>query len=108
MVLPRFVRQALTGEDLTVYGDGTQTRCFAHVGDTVDALVRLLDYDDAVGSVFNVGSDAEISIIEPGATRDRADRLELRGSASSRTTRPTTTGSRSSAGAARTPPRSAS
>ena len=63
MVLPRFVRQALTGEPLTVFGDGTQTRCFAHVYDTVDALVRLLDCDEAVGRVFNIGNDAEISII---------------------------------------------
>ena len=43
MVLPRFVRQALAGEDLTVYGNGTQTRCFAHVADTVAALLLLLD-----------------------------------------------------------------
>ena len=49
MVLPRFVRQAVAGEPLTVYGDGTQTRCFAHVHDTVDALVRLLDCDAAAG-----------------------------------------------------------
>jgi UDP-glucose 4-epimerase len=63
MVLPRFVRQAVAGEPLTVYGDGTQTRCFAHVLDVVDALVRLLDRDAAAGSVFNVGSEAEISIL---------------------------------------------
>ncbi len=44
MVLPRFVRQALAGEELTVYGDGMQTRCFTHVADTVDALLLLLDY----------------------------------------------------------------
>ena len=49
MVLPRFVRQALAGEDLTVYGNGTQTRCFTHVADTVQALLLLLDNDDAVG-----------------------------------------------------------
>src|SRR5918995_569529 len=63
MVLPRFVRQAVTGQPLTVYGDGTQTRCFAHVYDTVDALARLLDCEDAIGQVFNVGNDTEISIM---------------------------------------------
>ena len=63
MVLPRFVRQAVTGEPLTVFGDGTQTRCFAHVHDTVDALVRLLDCEDAAGRVFNIGNDTEISIM---------------------------------------------
>ena len=63
MVLPRFVRQAVSGQPLTVYGDGTQSRCFAHVNDTVEALVRLLDCDDAVGHVFNIGNDTEISIM---------------------------------------------
>jgi UDP-glucose 4-epimerase len=62
MVIPRFVRQALSGEDVTVYGDGTQSRCFCHVADTVDALIRLLDTPEAVGDVFNVGSQQEISI----------------------------------------------
>jgi UDP-glucose 4-epimerase len=64
MVIPRLVRQALAGEPLTVYGDGTQTRCFCHVTDVVDALVRLLDHPDAIGEVFNVGSTEEISILE--------------------------------------------
>ena len=62
MVIPRFVGQALAGEDLTIFGDGTQSRCFCHVLDTVDALCRLLDADEAVGDVFNVGSQNEISI----------------------------------------------
>jgi UDP-glucose 4-epimerase len=62
MVIPRFVGQALSGEDLTIFGDGTQSRCFCHVLDTVDALCRLLDTDEAVGDVFNVGSQNEISI----------------------------------------------
>jgi UDP-glucose 4-epimerase len=62
MVVPRFVRQALRGEDITVFGDGTQSRCFCHVSDTVEALIRLLDSEDAVGDVFNVGSQHEISI----------------------------------------------
>jgi UDP-glucose 4-epimerase len=64
MVLPRFVRQALAGEDLTVFGNGTQTRCFAHVHDTVAAIVALLDHDEAIGDVFNVGSSDETAIIE--------------------------------------------
>jgi len=64
MVLPRFVRQALHGEDLTVYGNGTQTRCFTHVADTVEALLLLLDTDDAVGQLYNVGSQTEIPVIE--------------------------------------------
>jgi UDP-glucose 4-epimerase len=62
MVVPRLVRQAVAGEPLTVYGDGTQTRCFCHVDDVVDALVRLLNDDRAVGDVFNVGASDEISI----------------------------------------------
>lgn len=64
MVIPRLVRQAIAGEALTVYGDGTQTRCFCHVTDIVDALVRLLDEPEAEGDVFNVGSSEEISIQE--------------------------------------------
>jgi UDP-glucose 4-epimerase len=64
MVIPRLVRQALAGEPLTVYGDGTQTRCFCHVHDVVSALVGLLDAPDAVGNVYNVGSQQEISITE--------------------------------------------
>jgi UDP-glucose 4-epimerase len=67
MVLPRFVQQALAGEDLTVYGSGTQSRCFVHVADTVHALTLLLDADEAVGDVFNVGSSLEVPIIELAA-----------------------------------------
>jgi UDP-glucose 4-epimerase len=67
MVLPRFVRQALAGEDLTVYGSGTQSRCFVHVADTIRALVLLLDSEDTVGRVFNVGSQEEVPIIELAA-----------------------------------------
>jgi UDP-glucose 4-epimerase len=63
MVLPRLVRQAVRGEPLTVFGDGTQTRCFAHVLDTVDALVRLLDEDAAIGGTFNVGTTEEVAIL---------------------------------------------
>jgi len=67
MVLPRFVHQALAGEDLTVYGTGTQSRCFVHVADTVHALSLLLDTDEALGDVFNVGSSVEVPIIELAA-----------------------------------------
>jgi UDP-glucose 4-epimerase len=62
MVVPRMVRQALAGEPVTVYGDGTQTRCFCHVSDVVEALIQLLAEPSAVGDVFNVGSSEEISI----------------------------------------------
>ncbi len=64
MVLPRFVRQALEGADLTVFGDGTQSRCFVHVLDTVDALLLLADSDEAIGNPYNVGSSLEVSIAE--------------------------------------------
>jgi UDP-glucose 4-epimerase len=63
MVLPRFVRQALDGADLTVYGDGTQSRCFTHVHDTIDALAGLAEADDAIGDVFNIGDEQPISIV---------------------------------------------
>jgi len=62
MVVPRLVHQALEGAPLTVYGDGAQTRCFCHVTDVVDALVRLLNEPTAVGDVFNIGSTEEVSI----------------------------------------------
>jgi UDP-glucose 4-epimerase len=62
MVLPRFVEQALRGGPVTVFGDGRQTRCFAHVSDVVGALAMLLRTRRARGGVFNVGSDKEISI----------------------------------------------
>jgi len=64
MVIPSLVRQALSAMPLTVFGDGTQTRCFAHVADIVDALLRLLDEDRAVGETFNIGSSDEVSITE--------------------------------------------
>jgi UDP-glucose 4-epimerase len=67
MVLPRFVRQALAREELTVYGDGMQTRCFVHVSDTVRAITDVLDRQDAVGEAFNIGGTTEISIVELAA-----------------------------------------
>ena len=64
MVVPTFVKQALAGRPLTVYGDGTQTRCFGYVGDIVGAPIKLMDDPGAVGQVFNIGSNEEISILE--------------------------------------------
>jgi UDP-glucose 4-epimerase len=62
MVIPRFVGQALAGGPITVFGDGRQSRCFAHVADVVGALSKLIATPAAVGQVFNVGSDREITI----------------------------------------------
>ncbi len=62
MVIPRFVRAALLGEPLTVYGDGKQTRCFAYVGDAVPALIALMDRVDLCGEIFNLGSTHRIAI----------------------------------------------
>jgi len=64
MVIPTFVKQALSGRPLTVYGDGNQTRCFGYVGDIVDALIKLMDNPQAVGQVFNIGSNEEVTILE--------------------------------------------
>ncbi|MCA9410321.1 MAG: GDP-mannose 4,6-dehydratase [Candidatus Omnitrophica bacterium] len=64
MVIPNFVRQALKGEPITVFGDGSQTRCFAHVRDVAPALAGLLAHGGAFGKVFNVGSQEEISILD--------------------------------------------
>jgi UDP-glucose 4-epimerase len=62
MVLPNFVRAALAGQALTVFGDGTQSRCFCHVSDTVGALAGLIEHPEAVGQIFNIGSEEEITI----------------------------------------------
>jgi UDP-glucose 4-epimerase len=62
MVLPRFIAAAKAGQPLRVYGDGRQTRCFCHVGDTVEALVRLQSCPAAHGQVFNIGGTEEISM----------------------------------------------
>jgi UDP-glucose 4-epimerase len=64
MVVPRFVEQALSGGPITVYGSGRQTRCFAYVDDVVGALIKLSRKRRAVGGIFNIGSDEEISIDE--------------------------------------------
>ena len=64
MVLPTFVRQALNGEPITVFGDGTQSRSFTYVGDVVDALAKLAREPKAIGEVFNIGGTDEIAIGE--------------------------------------------
>lgn len=69
MVIPRFVEQALRQEPLTVYGDGSQTRCFCHVQDVVEGLMRLIDHPGAYGQVVNLGRPEEVSI------RQLADRV---------------------------------
>lgn len=62
MVLPTFIRQALSGAPLTVHGDGRQTRCFSYVGDVVRGAILLMDASGAAGEIFNVGNDQETSI----------------------------------------------
>ena len=62
MVIPTFVKQALSDQPITVFGDGQQTRCFCYVGDVVGALMKLMDDEKAIGQVFNVGSNQEIAI----------------------------------------------
>ena len=62
MVVPRFVKAALTNEPITIYGDGTQTRCFAHVYDVVDAVMAIAFAQNTIGKVINIGNDFEISI----------------------------------------------
>lgn len=62
MVIPTFVRQALRGEDLTVFGDGQQTRCFTYVGDVVPALIALMENRAVNGAVFNIGSQQRVTM----------------------------------------------
>jgi UDP-glucose 4-epimerase len=74
MVIPRFVRQALDGGPITVFGDGNQSRCFGYVGDVVGALVKLSREPRAYGQVFNIGNDKEITIEAVAALiRDRVN-----------------------------------
>lgn len=62
MVVPRFVAQALDGEDITIYGDGKQTRCFGHVADVIEALIAVSNSENTIGTVVNIGNSEEISI----------------------------------------------
>ena len=63
MVIPSLIKQAIAGQDITVYGDGSQTRCFTHVNDATSALIALAEHPDANGEVYNIGSAEEISIL---------------------------------------------
>ncbi len=74
MVIPNFVKQALSGQPITVYGDGKQSRCFGYVGDVVPALVQLMDTAKCYGEVYNVGNDREMSIEDLAKlVRDKVD-----------------------------------
>lgn len=64
MVVPRFIAQARKGEPITVYGDGSQRRCFTWVGDVVQAIIALSEHPQAVGQIFNLGSTEEVTILE--------------------------------------------
>lgn len=68
MVIPRFVKQALEGSDLTVFGDGSQTRVFCHVLDALEGLSSLLADDRSIGEVFNIGGIGEISMLQLATT----------------------------------------
>jgi UDP-glucose 4-epimerase len=80
MVIPNFVNQALRGLPITVFGDGSQTRCFGHVMDVVPAVVELLNRPAAYGKVFNIGNNSEISIRELAETvvKKTGSKSELR------------------------------
>jgi UDP-glucose 4-epimerase len=64
MVIPNFIRQALRNEDITVFGDGSQTRCFAHVNDVVGALMAVAAHPEAKGEVYNIGNTEEVTILQ--------------------------------------------
>jgi UDP-glucose 4-epimerase len=62
MVVPRFIRQAIQNEPITVYGDGAQSRCFCNVKDVIPAIMGLAEHPDAIGRLYNIGSTEEITI----------------------------------------------
>ncbi|HEY6329959.1 MAG TPA: GDP-mannose 4,6-dehydratase [Blastocatellia bacterium] len=64
MVIPNLVRQALAGADMTVFGDGAQSRCFTHVSDAIGALMGMAEHHGAIGEVYNVGGNQEVTILE--------------------------------------------
>ena len=78
MVIPRFARQALTGQPLTVFGTGEQIRCFCHVLDVMPALIALVQSDAAVGKAVNLGSSEQVSIGELARLVYRGDGLVQR------------------------------
>jgi UDP-glucose 4-epimerase len=67
MVIPRFISNALAGKPLEIHGDGTQTRCFCHVSDTIRALEGLMDARQVTGEIYNVGTMERISILQLAA-----------------------------------------
>jgi UDP-glucose 4-epimerase len=64
MVIPNFVTQALQNKEITVYGDGSQSRCFTHVSDVVGAFMKIVEHPQAVGEVYNIGSTHEVTILQ--------------------------------------------
>jgi UDP-glucose 4-epimerase len=80
MVVPKFVRQGLAGEPISVHGDGEQSRCFCHVNDVVRAMADLMETEEAVGEVFNIGSSEEVTILQLAehARRATASGSEIR------------------------------
>ena len=64
MVMPRFIKQALNDENITIYGNGKQSRCFCYVGDVVWALKKLMDREEAVGEIYNIGNCENVTINE--------------------------------------------
>lgn len=71
MVIPSLIKQALMGRDMTVYGDGNQTRCFTYISDAVSALIALAEHPETNGEVYNIGSMEEVSILDlAGRIRD--------------------------------------
>ena len=88
MVVPTFVKQALTGRPITIYGDGSQSRCFTDVTDVTGALMKLMDHPGAVGEVFNIGSSEEVTIRALAEPCERSPALSPR-SSTCRTNKPT-------------------
>ena len=102
MVVPRFVRQALDGGPITVYGDGEQVRCFCHVDDLVDAVCALAQCPQAVGGIFNVGSDVPTTMNQASPRRCASASTRPSRSSTFPTPAPTPRASRTSATACRT------
>ena len=101
MVIPRFERQAIANQPITVYGDGSQSRVFCHVEDVVEALVLLMGREDVYGEVFNIGGEGEITVM------DLAERVKQLADSESEiavipTTRPTSRASRTCSAGSRT------
>jgi UDP-glucose 4-epimerase len=104
MVVPRLVRQAIVGGDVTVYEDGSQRRCFLHVNDAVSAILTVSKHEEVTGRAFNVGQ-SEADHHPAARSAHRRTLAPARGSRSSRTRKPMTRASRSSASARPTSPR---